>query len=550
MGGKKGTRVGSSNPEWAGIAAPSSLTATAFSYSEIRLSWQDNSNYEDGFEIWRSLDGTNWGTEPITTTNANTASYSDTDISQSTAYYYRIRAMNLIGDRSEWSNTANATTPSILPLLRWAQVAAGSYYTLALTTDGRAWAWGSNIVGQLGLGDTIVTSYGYISSNRTTPSLIESDIGWVVFEDISGLSAGVSFGIALKTDGTLWSWGANGAGQLGLGDTFSSDAPTQIGLYSSDRFLVQADSDWMSVPMAGSSYHITALKTNNTLWAWGDNGYGQLGMGDIGDGLLGSPNTNRITPTQIGTESDWLSVAVGGFNTSGIKTNNTLWAWGDNTFGQLGDGTYDTRTTPRQIGTTSDWSTAAVGSNIYGAHSIGLKTNGTLWAWGNNGYGQLGDGTTDNGTTPRSIGTNSDWSQIVAGVSYTLALKTNNTLWAWGDNGYGQLGDGTYDTRTAPRQIGAESDWAAVATGGYVSQYHTIGLKTNGTIWVWGNNEFGQLGMGDTINRNTPCPLGSPTPPSSLISTAIGLSQIAINWTDNSNNETGFIIERGITNTD
>ncbi len=135
----------------------------------------------------------------------------------------------------------------------------------------------------------------------------------------------------------------------------------------------------------------------------------------------------------------WEVVAAGFAHTVAIKTDGTLWAWGYNEYGQLGDGTWEDKNTPTQIGTDTDWEAVAAGDY----HSLALKTDGTLWVWGNNGYGQLGDGTTVNKNIPTRIGIDTDWSAIAAGFYHTIALKSDDTLWAWGYNNYGQLGDGT-----------------------------------------------------------------------------------------------------------
>jgi len=464
--------VGSSGiPEWS-LPAPSNLTATAVSFSQIDLSWIGSLG-ADGYELERSTNGITYSL--LATVGPNTTSYSDMGLSQSTTYYYRVRAMNTIGDRSGWSNVVSATTSTIPLPSTWSAVAGGGcgYHTLALSSNGAVWSWGYNNYGQLGLGDTTY-------SDRTTPSLIEFDIGWGVFEDIAAVSAGGYYSIALKTNGTLWSWGANGSGQLGLGDTETSDAPTPIG----------TDSDWSQV--AAEYGHTLGVKSNNTLWAWGYNNYGQLGLGDTG--------INRTTPTQIGTASDWAQVNAGNTHTLGVKTSGTLWAWGNNWASQLGDGTTDNRTTPRQVGTDSDWAQTVAGI----CHALGLKTNRTLWAWGFNGSGQLGDGTQTQRTTPRQITTDSDWAQVSAGEYHTLGVKTSGTLWAWGNNTFGQLGDGTTNNRNIPMNVGTDSDWSQVAAG----WNHILGRKSNNTLWVWGNNEYGQLGLGDTIDRNIPTLVG------------------------------------------
>ena len=534
-------KSGSSNYNTFSINAPFELTATAISSYQINLSWQDNSNNEDGFEIWRSLDGINWGTDPIATVIATF--YSDTSVSlyNTNYYFYRVCAFNAIGDRSVWSNSTSVTILIDVELLVWSSVAAGANHTIALTTAGAVWSWGRNDDWwQLGIGDTSVI-YRYF------PTLIASDFNYQPFDSVTAIFAGSrhnlfgsSHNLVLKTDGTLWGWGANGTGQLGTGDITTLEAPLPV---TTTMFGgTTPDSDWL-VPSGsstgtnllrvavGSTYTI-ALKSAGTLWAWGFNEFGQLGDGTIGYDLY------RTTPEQIGAESDWLAVAAGYGHTIGLKSAGTLWAWGYNNFGQLGDGTQTDRLTPKQIDTDSDWVSLAAGEY----HTIGLKSAGTLWAWGKNDSGQLGDGTQAGRLTPRQIGTEADWTRVATGDEHTIGLKSTSTLWAWGENNYGQLGDGTQADRLTPRQIGTEADWTRVAAG----EGHTIGIKSNNTIWIWGFNQYGQLGLGDTIDRDIPYPLGSPSPPTSLIATAVSLSQIVLIWQDNSINEDGFKIERKI----
>lgn len=132
--------------------------------------------------------------------------------------------------------------------------------------------------------------------------------------------------------------------------------------------------------------------------------------------------------------------------------------------------------------------------------TVGFKTDGTLWAWGYNAYGQLGDGTTTDRWTPRQVGTDSNWASASAGTLHTVAVKTNGTLWTWGDNEYGQLGDGTITNRSRPAMVGTDTNWGSVSGG----CYHTVGLKTDGTLWAWGYNLYGELGDGITTNRSVP----------------------------------------------
>ncbi|MDP2157899.1 MAG: hypothetical protein Q8K68_09355, partial [Nitrospirota bacterium] len=169
-------------------------------------------------------------------------------------------------------------------------------------------------------------------------------------------------------------------------------------------------------------------------------------------------------------------IAAGTHHTVAVQSGGILWAWGWNSYGQLGDGTTTDRNAPVQIGSDNKWTAVAAG--YY--HTIALKSDGTLWAWGRNGNGQLGDGTTTQRTTPVQVGSDNKWTAVAAGYYHTTALKSDGTLWAWGRNFSGVLGDGTTTQRNAPLQIGSDNRWAAVAAG----NDHTIALKSDGTLWA------------------------------------------------------------------
>ena len=293
---------------------------------------------------------------------------------------------------------------------------------------------------------------------------------------MSRTAAGGAHTVAIKSDGTLWAWGSNGGGQLGDGTTIARLTPTPIGTGTTWRTVV-----------AGAG-HTLALKSDGTLWAWGSNGFGQLGDG--------TP-TSRSTPTPIAPGQTWLAIATGREHTIAIRSDRTLWVWGSNLYGRLGDGTTIDKLAPTQIGLSGTWIAVAAG----GWHSLALRSDGTLWVWGNNGNGQLGDGTINGRETPIQIETGSTWTSIAAGFAYTLAIKSDGTLWAWGHNGFGQLGDGTTDGpinqgRITPTPIGTNANWSAIAAG----YNHTLAIKTDGTLWVWGSNVAGQLGNGTRGN--------------------------------------------------
>ncbi len=247
---------------------------------------------------------------------------------------------------------------------------------------------------------------------------------------------------------------------------------------------------WAKV--AAGEYHTVAVKTDGTLWTWGWDGYGQLGDGDP-SGTGTTTSVSQPAPVLIG--SGFAAVSAGTNHTVAVKQDGTLWAWGDNYYGQLGDGTATTRYVPAQIG--SGFAAVSAGWN----HTVALKMDGTLWAWGNNYNGQLGDGTTTTRYVPAQIG--SGFAAVSAGsYLHTVAVKADGTLWAWGFNSNGQLGDGTTAQRSSPVQIG--SGFVSAAAG----SYHTEAVKADGTLWAWGSNYHGQLGDGTWTSRYVPVYLG------------------------------------------
>jgi alpha-tubulin suppressor-like RCC1 family protein len=295
--------------------------------------------------------------------------------------------------------------------------------------------------------------------------------------------AGSFHTMLIKTDGTLWAWGDNSSGQLGDGTTTNQSSPTQV----------ETGTDW-AVVRGGYAPQTVAIKSNGTLWAWGNNSGGQLGDGTT---------ANKSSPTQVETATNWSTISAGDSHTVAIKTDGTLWAWGSNTYGQLGNGTTTQQFSPSQIGTATNWSAVAAGQ----FHTIAIKTDGTLWAWGWNLSGQLGDGTTADKSSPIQVGTTVNWNAVAAGYAHTIALRSDGTLWAWGLNSNGQLGDGSTTAIHSPKKVGTGSSWAVVAAG----DSHTIAIMSDGTLWTCGKNDSGQLGDGTTTQKNDLTKIGSAT---------------------------------------
>ena len=331
-------------------------------------------------------------------------------------------------------------------------MAAGQNRTIVIQKDGSLWACGDNDSGALGLGDTIT---------RDILTRVGTANNWTAI-------AHHTHALALRADGTLWAWGGdNSHGQYGLGNTTPLHIPTQVG----------GNTDWVAVSVG--TFHSLALKNNGTLWAWGDNSSGQLGAG-VGD---------QYSPMQVGSDTHWVAVVAGGWHSLGLKDDGSLWAWGNNSNGQLGLGEVGSKNSPTKVG--DGWVAIASGE----LYSLGLKADGSLYAWGYNNYGQLGVGGTDDRNIPTLVGTG--WVAVSGGFwpdYHSLGLKADGSLWAWGYNGEGQLGLGVGDTanRSLPTHVGSEVNWVAVAAGGSYS----LGLKADGSLWAWGQGG-NELGLGD-----------------------------------------------------
>ncbi|WP_291401961.1 T9SS type A sorting domain-containing protein [Daejeonella sp.] len=197
------------------------------------------------------------------------------------------------------------------------------------------------------------------------------------------------------------------------------------------------------------------------------------------------------------------TIASGYYHNLSIHQDGSLWSWGYNRYGQLGDGTTSPRTTPARIGNANDWKTIAAGY----LHSVAIKSDGSLWTWGANGYGQLGDGSAANSKSPKRIGNATDWKMVGGGYNHTLAIKNDGSLWAWGLNNFGQLGDGTFVNKSIPTRIGNATDWKLISVGGN----YTVAIKNDGSLWAWGYNLEGELGDATLTNKNIPTQIGTGT---------------------------------------
>jgi len=337
------------------------------------------------------------------------------------------------------------------------------------------YAWGANGSGQLGLDDTANSSSPIQIGGRSVP----------FFETIA---AGRSASFGVKSDGTLWSWGVGTNGQTGQGSLTQLSSPTQIGA------LTNWSTVTATIEQAGSGF---AIKTDGTLWAWGNNNLGQLGLGDA---------INVSSPVQVGTNTDWASVSCFSNNTIATTTSGEIYSWGNSNAGGTGQNTtVIDYSSPVQIGSDTDWGSISTGFR----NSASVKTDGTLWTWGNNSpNGPLGIGTTNDTSSPVQVGALTNWASVSCGYDHMLAIKTDGTLWAWGEGDEGKLGQGSQTDTSSPVQVGALTDWAKVNAG----EDFSTAIKTDGTLWAWGLNNTGQLGNSATgVTNNSPINIGSLT---------------------------------------
>jgi alpha-tubulin suppressor-like RCC1 family protein len=335
------------------------------------------------------------------------------------------------------------------------------------------WGTGRNSTfGQLGLGNLI---------NYSSPKQVGALTDWKY------VSAGSPyFSMAVKQDGSLWGWGRNGYGQLGLGNTVVAySSPKQVGLLT----------DWATVSIGES--HCAAIKTNGTLWTWGAPFGGCLGQGNS--------TVYYSSPKQVGALSTWSKISASGYFNMAIKTDGTLWGWGTNSAGQLGLGNLINYSSPKQVGALTTWTYISNSNNF----CLATRTDGTLWAWGYNVFGQLGQGTTTYYSSPKQVGGLTTWSTVNAASNFSTAIKTDGTLWSWGINNAGQLGLGNTSTYTSPKQVGILNNWKTLNVSG--NSYSTSAIKTDGTLWAWGSGSYGQLGLGNTTNYSSPKQVGSLT---------------------------------------
>jgi alpha-tubulin suppressor-like RCC1 family protein len=338
-----------------------------------------------------------------------------------------------LGDGTTTSRSSPNTTTGAGS--NWKTIAV-SAHVLAVKNDGTLWTWGAGAYGVLGIGST---------ASRSSPgTTVVAGTTW------GNVAAGDRFSASIKNDGTLWTWGRNNVGQLGTGNVTSRSSPN-----TTAAALV---GDWQRI--ACGYEHVVAVKTNGSLFSWGRNTSGALGSGTT---------TSRSSPVSI-AGSTWTTVAAGFNCSAATKNDGTLWLWGDNTKGQLGDGTTTNRSSPvttTVAGTT--WKQVAIGR----VSTAAVKNDGSLWTWGDNSTGTLGNGTTTDRSSPNTVvGAGLNWNRVAVGQlsatggGFAMAIKNDGTLWTWGSNANGQLGDNTTTNRSSPvTTITGGNNWKVIAAG-------------------------------------------------------------------------------------
>jgi len=320
----------------------------------------------------------------------------------------------------------------------------------ALKTDGSLWVWGRNEHGELGQNNL---------TRRSSPTQIPGTWG------AGGQRTSQHGFMAAKTDGTMWVWGRNGDGGLGQNQGYSPanqgsrSSPTQVG---TDTNWSTTSNNHYATNAAGGCF---AIKTDGTLWSWGGNNSGSLGHN------LGANPGHCSSPTQIGVEATWSAV-TGGNGMAAIKTDGTLWVWGGNDRGQLGlntAGDNAAKSSPIQLGTATTWRSVTMGQkNVWYT-----KTDGTLWGCGQNNWGQLGQNQPETSlySSPVQIGADTNWGTTHSGSYGVMALKTDGTAWTWGNDNAGSSGHNNVIDYSSPTQLGTDTNWVSGSRRNNKSMY-------------------------------------------------------------------------------
>ncbi|MFC4223708.1 RCC1 domain-containing protein [Lysinibacter cavernae] len=386
------------------------------------------------------------------------------------------------------------------------QVSAGNGFSVALGSDGNAYAWGAN-------------DYGTLGDGTTTPQSIPVQVHAPQGVTFTSVSAGYLYALALGSDGSIYTWGRNNFGQLGDGSTTDSLVPVKV----------QGPAGVTFSQLSAGDMQALAIGSDGNTYAWGANGNGQLGDGTT---------TPRSTPTPVILPSgvSFTTVAAGDGLSMALGSNGLTYAWGRNSQGELGNGTNVDSSLPVRVLTPVGvtFSSISVG-NLF---AVAIGSDGKLYSWGDNSSGRLGDGTETDRSTPGpvSVPAGLTFRTVSAGVWHTLAIATDGSTFGWGRNFHGYIGDGTIDDRFTPVRVTdpAMTTFAQVVAG----DNHSLALGLDGQTYSWGANSFGELGDG-TVSPRRAAGLALPPetvvtavtfdglPGASLIETSPGIWQVS-----------------------
>jgi alpha-tubulin suppressor-like RCC1 family protein len=467
------------------LVAPTNVS-TLGSQALIEISWRDNSR-ETGFEVHRSATGAPDSFALYATVGRNTTTFSDQGLTLGAQFCYQVRAVRVSTSTSTYSSFSNiaCTTAAPAATVSFEAVFAGGAHTCALTSSpGAAYCWGRGESGQLGVPAPPSTCQtdGPLVSCSVVPVPVG---GGLTFEKLAG---GGAHTCGLTSDGTAHCWGNNQYGQLGNGTTASQNAPVQVA------------GGFTFTSIDAGAAHTCALTSAGEAYCWGRNDRGQLGDG--------TENQSAV-PVAVTGSHTFQVIAAGGFSvghTCGLTALGAAYCWGDNERGQLGIGSggsgsedLNSHGTPTLVlgGLTFAELTAGLGR-----HTCGLTAAGAAYCWGENTFGALGNRSRRDSSVPIAVSGGLSFDQLAAGgfIGHTCGVIENSTVYCWGENQTGQVGDGTTRDRLAPRAVVGGLGFLSIDAG----FRHTCGRSTNGTVYCWGSNGAGQLGNNSNTLRTVP----------------------------------------------